>query len=95
MVKKKKNTPKKIDKAVALSYDPNESVPRVIAKGEGIIARNIVEKGKDEDIVIYQNKDLVNSLIGLDINDQIPEELYEAVAEIIFYVYNLDMKKGR
>lgn len=86
---------KNIDKAVALSYEPSESVPKVIAKGEGIIARNIIEKGKEENIVIYEDKNLVNSLIGLDINDNIPEELYEAVAEIIFYVYNLDIKKGR
>lgn len=92
---KKKNINKKIDKAVALSYDPSESVPKVIAKGEGIIARNIVEKGKEEDIVIYEDENLVDSLIGLDINDTIPEELYEAVAEIIFYVYNLDVEKGR
>ena len=92
---KKKNTNKKIEKAVALSYNPSESVPKVIAKGEGLIARNIIEKGKEEDIVIYQDKNLVDSLIGLDINDTIPEELYEAVAEIIFYVYNLDIEKGR
>ena len=92
---KKNNLSKKIDKAVALSYDSSESVPKVIAKGEGIIARNIIEKGKDENIVIYEDKNLVDSLIGLDINDTIPEELYEAVAEIIFYVYNLDIEKGR
>ena len=90
---KKKKTNK--EKAVALSYDPSESVPKVIAKGEGIIARNIIEKGKEEDIVIYEDKNLVDSLIGLDINEKIPEELYEAVAEIIFYVYNLDIEKGR
>lgn len=92
---KKKKYSEKIDRAVALSYNPSESVPKVVAKGEGIVARNIVEKGKDEDIVIYEDKNLVDSLIGLDINDTIPEELYEAVAEIIFYVYNLDIEKGR
>ena len=92
---KKKDMNKKTDKAVALSYDPSESVPKVIAKGEGLIARNIIEKGKEEDIVIYEDKNLVDSLIGLDINETIPEELYEAVAEIIFYVYNLDIEKGR
>ncbi len=92
---KKKNSNKKEDKAVALSYEPSESVPKVVAKGEGIVARNIIEKGKEEDIVIYEDKNLVDSLIGLDINDKIPEELYEVVAEIIFYVYNLNIEKGR
>lgn len=92
---KKKGNVKTIDKAVALSYDPSQSGPKVVAKGEGLIARNIVEKGKEEDIVIYEDKNLVDSLIGLEIDEQIPEELYEAVAEIIFYVYNLDREKGR
>lgn len=94
-MEKKKNTSKKMDKAVALSYGQNESPPKVVAKGEGLIARNIVEKGKEEDIVIYEDENLVDSLITLNIDDQIPEELYEAVAEIIFYVYKLDIEKGR
>lgn len=86
---------KRDDKAVALSYDQSNSVPRVVAKGEGLVARNIVEKGIEEDIVIYEDKDLVDSLISLDLDEEIPEELYEAVAEIIFYVYKLDIDKGR
>lgn len=94
-MKKKKNIPKNINKAVALSYTSSESIPKVIAKGEGLIARNIIDKAKEEDIIIYEDKNLVDTLIGLDINDEIPEELYEAVAEIIFYVYSLDIEKGR
>lgn len=90
-----KNISKKRDKAVALSYDQGESAPKVVAKGEGLIARNIVEKGKDEDIVIYEDANLVDSLIDLNVNEEIPEELYEAVAEIILYIYNLDIEKGR
>lgn len=92
---KRKDTPKNLDKAVALSYNIDESAPKVVAKGEGIIARNIIEKAKEEDIVIYEDKNLVDTLIGLNINEDIPEELYEAVAQIIFYVYNLDIEKGR
>jgi len=91
MKKDKKN----INKAVALAYNIDETAPKVIAKGEGIIARNIIEKGLEENITIYEDHDLVDSLIGLEINDEIPIELYEAVAEIIFYIYNLDIDKGR
>lgn len=94
-MKDKKNSSKDIDRAVALAYNPGESVPKVIAKGEGLIARNIIEKGKEEDIVIYEDKNLVDTLISLDIDDDIPEELYETVAEIIFYIYSLDSKKGK
>lgn len=95
MVKNKNMTKNNTNKAVALSYDRDETAPKVIAKGEGLIARNIIEKGLEENITIYEDSDLVNSLIGLEINDEIPIELYEVVAEIIFYVYNLDMDKGR
>lgn len=86
---------KNIEKAVALSYDTIDTAPKIVAKGEGIVARNIIEKATENDITIYEDKELVNSLIGLEIDDQIPVELYEAVAEIILYVYNLDIKKGR
>lgn len=86
---------KNINKAIALSYDRDESAPKIIAKGEGLIARNIIEKGLEEKIAIYEDGDLVDNLMGLEINDEIPVELYEVVAEIIFYVYNLDINKGR
>lgn len=85
----KKNT----SKAVALKYSKNDISPKVIAKGQGLVAENILEKAMSENITIYEDKDLVDKLIQLDIDDQIPEELYEAVAEIIFYVYSLDLKR--
>ena len=90
---KKEKRPK--NKAVALSYNKEEIAPRVIAKGENIIAEKIIEKGVEEDITIYKDENLVESLMGLEINETIPEELYDAVAEIIFYIYNLDAQKGR
>lgn len=86
---------KRLEKAVALKYSSEDTSPKVIAKGEGIVATNIIEKGIDEEIAIYQDKELVDKLIELDIDKEIPEELYEAVAEIIFYVYNLDSEKRK
>lgn len=84
---------KKREKAVALSYKPTDVAPKVVAKGEGVVAEKIIEKALEEDITMYKDPNLVESLIGLDINEEIPEELYEAVAEIIFYIYRLDSKK--
>lgn len=95
MGKDKRMNKKNINKAVALSYNRDETAPKIIAKGEGLIARNIIEKGLEKNITIYEDADLVDSIIGLEINDEIPVELYEVVAEIIFYVYNLDIDKGR
>ena len=94
MDKKDKNKINK-NKAVALKYSKEDISPKVIAKGQGVVAENILAKAISEDITIYEDKDLVDKLIQLDIDEQIPEELYEAVAEIIFYVYSLDLKKER
>ncbi len=81
--------------AVALSYKDEDIAPKVIAKGEGVIANKIIEKALEEDIIIYKDEKLVENLIGLEINEEIPEELYEAVAEIILYIYNLDAQRGK
>lgn len=90
----KKLVNKTTNKAVALSYKSNDVAPKVIAKGKGITADKIIEKGLDENIAIYRDENLVENLISLELNEEIPEELYEAVAEIIFYIYNLDMQRG-
>jgi len=91
----KSNKEKEIKKAVALRYKPGDNAPVVVAKGKGIIAEKIIEKAIEEDIYIYQDDELVNSLIDLHIYEEIPEELYEVLAEIIFYVYELDRQRGR
>lgn len=95
MDKDNKNTKEIIDKAVALSYDPTDIAPRIIAKGQGIIAENLIKKAIANDITIYKNENLLDSLIGLEIDNLIPQDLYEAVAEILFYIYNLDLKRGK
>ena len=77
--------------AVALKYNAKKNdAPYVIAKGEGIIADNIVEKGIEEGINIIEDKVLVDHLVKLEITEEIPEELYTAVAEILSFIYNLD-----
>lgn len=78
-------------KAVALKYEnKKENVPKVIAKGNGIIAKEIVDTAGKYDIHIHEDPTLVELLSNLEINQQIPEELYEAVAEIFAFIYELD-----
>ena len=80
--------------AVALKYDKDANdAPKVIAKGIGAVAENIVDKAKQEGISSVEDKQLANELFKLDINDEIPSELYTAVAEILTYVYKLDNEK--
>lgn len=84
-----------LQRAVALQYDIEaDNAPKVVAKGQGRVAENIIEKGSDADVRVYKDEKLVDSLFGLQINEEIPEELYQAVAEIIFYIYSVDGKRG-
>lgn len=74
--------------AVSLHYD-GENAPTVSAKGEGDIARRILEIASAHDIPIYQNAELLQFLSRVDLDAEIPPELYVAVAEIIAFAYRL------
>ncbi len=74
-------------KAVALRYNPSQDeAPVLVAKGKEDIAREIIRLAKENNIPIVENEPLVNALIKLDLYEQIPPHLYEAVAEILAYV---------
>ena len=80
--------------AIALSYDPQKSNgPTVVAKGKGKIAENILEKAAMHEVPVYEDPNLVELLGQLDLNTSIPEELYQAVAEVFAFIYNLDEKQ--
>ncbi len=83
-------------KAVALKYEPERDVaPRVIAKGRGHVAEHILATAQKNTIPVYQNKTLVNMLMALEIDREIPPELYKAIAEVMAYVYKMDKSKER
>jgi len=80
-------------KAVALKYEQSKDrAPKVIAKGEKNIAERILEIAKEHNIPIHQDSDLLELLYKLDIYQEIPEELYKAVAEILAYIYKANKK---
>ncbi|MDX1504737.1 MAG: EscU/YscU/HrcU family type III secretion system export apparatus switch protein [Spongiibacter sp.] len=74
--------------AVSLHYDGSEA-PRVSAKGEGDVARRILELATEHDIPIYQNAELLQLLSRVELDSEIPPTLYIAVAEIIAFAYRL------
>lgn len=81
----------KFKKAVALKYESaNDNAPRVTAKGAGLTAERIIELAKKEGIPITEDSDLVGALIQLDFQEEIPPELYKAVAEILAFAYRLN-----
>ena len=86
-------TDNKQKKAVALKYDhEKDNAPRITAKGSGSIAEKIIELAKDEGIPITEDQDLVSALAQLDFQEEIPAELYKAVAEILAFAYRLNRK---
>lgn len=74
--------------AVALHYD-RSGAPRVVAKGKGTIGAKIIELAKAHDIPIEENEVLAGALSHVEIGDEIPEELYKAVAEVLIFVLRL------
>lgn len=78
--------------AVALHYD-GLSAPRVTAKGEGVVAKQIIAKAKEHGIPIEQNGELTALLSTVRISEEIPKELYLAVAQILAFLYYVDGKK--
>jgi flagellar biosynthesis protein len=74
--------------AVALHYD-RSGAPRVVAKGRGTIGAKIVEVAKAHDIPIEENEVLAAALSNVELGDEIPAELYTAVAEVLVFVLRL------
>lgn len=78
-------------KVIALKYNrKQDAAPQVIAKGKGIVADKIMDIAKKENIVIYEDEELVEQLMQYDMGENIPAELYEAVAGVLAYVYSID-----
>lgn len=83
-------------KAAALKYDETkDNAPCIVGLGQGLIAENMVSAAKYNSIPIVENKGLADALNKFSIGDEIPEELYQAVAEVLVFISRLDYDKGR
>ena len=80
-------------KAVALKYEKEkDAAPRIVAKGRGFVAQKIIETARDHGVALYEDKNLVEVLEALDLETEIPPELYRAVAEVLAFIYRLNGK---
>lgn len=78
--------------AVALFYD-GDNAPLVTAKGEGQLAEEIIAIAREHGVTLCENKPLLEWLMTLEIGDEIPENLYLAIAQIIAFAYQLQGKE--
>lgn len=77
-------------KAVALKYDrQSDNAPRVVAKGKGASAENIIQIAQLHDLPIHKDEDLVELLSKVELDREIPEKLYVAVVEVFSFIYKI------
>jgi flagellar biosynthesis protein len=87
------NPPSKPDKAreaVALAYRQTDAAPRVVARGKGQIADQIIAKAKEHGVYVHESPELVALLTQVDIDEHIPPQLYMAVAELLAWLYRIE-----
>lgn len=76
--------------AIALAYGSGDYAPKVVAKGRGLIAEQIIARAKDNHVFVHESKDLVALLMQVDLDDHIPPSLYQAIAEVLAWLYKLE-----
>ena len=80
--------------AVALRYlREKDQAPRVVAKGRGSLAEKIIQLAQKNNVPVHQDSDLVEVLVRLELDQFIPADLYQAVAEILSYLYRINGAK--
>jgi flagellar biosynthesis protein len=81
--------------AVALAYQEGQIAPRVVAKGRGLIAQEIIRRAKEAGIYVHESSELVALLMQVNLDERIPPQLYVAVAELLAWLYRLDQEKAQ
>ncbi len=76
--------------AVALTYGKDQNSPKVVAKGRGLIARAIIERARENGVYVHESEDLVGLLMKVELDQEIPPQLYLAVAELLAWLYRLE-----
>lgn len=86
--------PEKRQEAVALHYAADTGAPRVVAKGRGLLAEEIIERARTAGIYVHESPELVSLLMQVDLDERIPPELYVAVAELLAWLYRLEQDQA-
>lgn len=89
------NGKEKDKEAAALKYNAqDDNAPYIVALGKGYVAERMVEEAREHHVQVVQDQKLSAVLQKLSVGDEIPEELYKVVAEILVFVNNMDAKYG-
>ena len=75
---------------LALAYSQTDAAPRVVARGRGLLAEQIIARAHEHGVYVHESAELVSLLMQVDLDQHIPAELYRAVAELLAWVYFLE-----
>ena len=76
--------------AVALAYGSGDGAPRVVARGRGLLAAEIIRRANENEVFVHQSAELVALLMQVELDREIPPSLYTAIAELLAWLYRLD-----
>ena len=76
--------------AVALAYAEGDGAPKVVAKGKGLVAAQIIARARDAGVFVHESKELVGLLMDIDLDREIPPALYRAIAELLAWLYHIE-----
>lgn len=79
-----------LQSAVALAYRSGEAAPKVVAKGRGLVAEQIIAVANEHGVHIHESKELVSLLMDVDLDRQIPPVLYRIIAELLAWLYHIE-----
>lgn len=73
-----------------MAYGAGDAAPRVVAKGRGLVADEIIRRAREAGVFVHESREMVALLMGLDLDQRIPPELYVAVAELLAWIYRVE-----
>lgn len=86
------NKPKNdtVREAIALAYQQTDAAPRVVARGKGQVAEQIIARAREHGVYVHESPELVALLSQVDIDEHIPPQLYMAIAELLAWLYRVE-----
>ena len=82
-----------LQSAVALAYQTGSTAPKVVAKGKGLIAQEIIARAKEYGVFVHESKELVSLLMQVELDEHIPPALYRAVAGLLAWLYRIETER--
>lgn len=82
-------------RAVALAYRNGDVAPRVVAKGQGLLADEIIARAREHGVFVHESRELLGLLMQVELDRDIPPALYRAVAELLAWLYRVESGRNQ